>query len=370
VNIIIEKKNIFNVTKNAIKIRSARSTVEAFKCFKIEASKKRQELKLTASNGEIFLSERVSATVEEEGACLVPATFFNEAISKSNDVIKITQNAKQMNIKSGNMDLNVITLDVNDFPKPTMVKENSIKIDLDKNIFQKSIDKTLFAVSSDETRGNIVGILFEIEQGHITSVGVDGFRMAVFDSSIDATETKKLIIHGKLIGIINKILSNAKDEKIMMVIDDNTVRFDFDKVRIIAKVMDGEFVDYNSIFPTNHNTSVVIDKNEILMAVDRSTIINFDDNVNHHNLVRLDVEKDHVTISSSSQNGNISEEIPANITGGELNIGFNARYLLDALKRIEEDKICLEFQTSTKPLVIRAPESNEFKQLILPVRIS
>ena len=367
--IFVDKKKLADATKNVIKARAGRTTIEAMKCFKIDANTEHQEIKITASNNELSVSERIDAKVEDNGSCLVQASFFTEAVAKCEELIEITEKDNVMKINSGKMKLNAVTMNVGEFPNPRKISDG-VELTLNKDVFQKLIDKTMFAASQNELGGIICGVLFEINQGNITAAGVDGFRMSVFNTQADVEANKKIVIKGKILNEITKILNKAKAEEIKITIDDQLVRFDFDKVRITASLLEGDYVEYNKLFPTDHHTTVIINKNELYDAIDRSTIVAFGDDANKHNLVKIQVKKEGIVISSSSQMGNISEEITAHVTGNDLLIGFNARYILDALKKIEEDEVRLEFQTNVKPLVIKIPDNERFRQLILPVRIT
>lgn len=368
--IITEKKVLQSVVKNAIKAKAGRTTIEVLKCLKIEANKEKQEIKITGSNIELFISERFNATVYEEGVCLVAATFFAEAINKCDGEIEIVVESGTMKINSGSMKLNVVTMNPDDFPKPKKIKDDNVHFVMEKEAFQRLVGKTIFAASSDEVSGIICGILLDITQNNITAVGLDGFRVSTCSTSIEVDGSKKIIIKARLLNEISKVLAKTDAEEIKIIADDQVVRFDFDKTRIIVSMLSGEYFKYNEVFPTTHYTSVLIDKKELYNAVDRSTILSFSDNANKHNLVKFQIGKDHVMISSTSQIGNVSQEVPAKVTGNDLLIGFNARYVLEALKKIEEDEVKLEFQSGVKPLIIRIPDNERFKQLILPVRIN
>ena len=359
---IVNIKELNDVLKSVSRAALGRTTLEAFTLLKIDSNAEKNRVKFTCSNGELFISAIVDAEVKTGGTILVPAKTITAAISKFNCEITFKVDDEQLYLKSGKSKMKFGIIDTI-FPKVLAMK-SKYEFEVDKNALTEAISKTIFAASQDLTKGNISGILFEFDKEFVTTVGVDGFRMAVCKMPTKTDKPVSIIIPARFLAEVVNVATKVKDEIVSFKTDGTTARFKFENMSITVRLLDGEFIDYKEILPKENKTKVTVNKNEFYKAVDRTTLISNDDR--HHKVV-FDIGNDKILVDSASQEGSVSEEVEATVTGRGLKIGFNAKYILEALKRIPEKEITLEFQEPVKPVYISVGQM--YEQIVLPVRL-
>ena len=250
---------------------------------------------------------------------------------------------------------------------PNLEGESS-KLSFDKEIFKKMIKQTQFCASIDDTKGVIVGILIELTSDNLNMVAIDGYRMAVRREKILNNESKKIIINARILNGVSKILSeNEINDDLDIFINDKNAVMILDDTKVVMRLLDGEFINYIDVLPKEHSTSVILDRISLINSIERASLLARE---GRNNLIRISVNENLMTITSNSEEGNVKEDIIMEKEGENLEIGFNSKYMMDALKAIEDEEIKLEFSSSIKPCLVKPLIGNEYEYLILPVRIS
>ena len=227
------------------------------------------------------------------------------------------------------------------------------------------IQKSIFAVATDETRPILTGALFEIEEKQVDMVCLDGYRLAVRKGSISIENSLKVVIPGKTLNEISRIMDDD-DKKISMIINDTHVLFDMGYTRIISRLLSGEFINYKQIIPEEYKTRIKLDTKLFSNCIERASLLAREEK---NNLIKLNIQEDKLIITSNSKIGQAYEELPIVMEGKELTIAFNARYILDILHVIDDQEVCIDFITNTSPCVFRPLEGDNYTYLLLPVRI-
>ena len=329
-------------------------------------------VKFTTNDLNLGCESVIECEVEEEGKSVVDIKMLNEIIRKlGNDNVKIEADNTLFIIKSSSGIYKLAVMNAEEFPKlPIIDVKQSITVS--QKVFKDMISKTLFCVSTENTRPIYTGALVKVEDNILTVVAIDGFRLAlkkyVSDKKINDF---KAIIPGKTLSEILKILDDSDDEKIVKVgVNDNQALFEMDNTTIVSRILEGDFLNYNSIIPENKETRIKVTTKSILDSFERVALFATENTEKAKKLpVKLDIGIDGLTISCISQTGDAKEFIPAVVEGNELEIGFNPRFLMDALRVIDDPEIYIDFNTSISPVVIRSISTNDYLYIVLPVKL-
>ena len=227
------------------------------------------------------------------------------------------------------------------------------------------IKGTSFAIAQDETRPILQGILFEVKNKNLNLVALDGYRLAIKSEFLDSDIEIEVVIPGKTLNEVSKILEDV-DDIVDITFTNNHILFNLEKTKIISRLLEGKFINYNSLLPQEHKLSLSVNRQELQNSIERASLMAKDGNTN---LIKLDIQQDNLIISSNSQLGKVREEISMKLQGDEIQIAFNSRYLLDVLKNMEEDEVVMKMTSSISPCVIEEKNNENAKYLVLPVRL-
>ena len=232
------------------------------------------------------------------------------------------------------------------------------------------IRKTIFAVSTEENRPIFTGCLFEVEENKLNVVAVDGYRLAIKSKNIDkVTNNFSSVIPGKTLNEVNKIISDSFDY-VKIGISRNQALFEMENCKIVTRLLDGEFLKYSNTIPKTWETRVKVNKNNIQNCFERILLISSSSIEKEKKYpVKINIEIGKVTISCANQTGDAKEEIYVETEGKELEIGFNPRFFLDALKAIDDEEVYIEFGTNRSPCIIKPVEDGDYIYMILPIKM-
>lgn len=348
-----------------------RTTIPVLKGILITATRD-NKLKLTASNLDLSIERTVDALVEEEGSIVISdSKFFIDLIRKlpkDQIEIEVAENHNVI-IKTPNTKVKCVSQSADEFPNTGEIENIVAQLSFNKEILKDMIRKTQFCASIDETKGIIIGVLMELEENSLNMAALDGFRMAVTREKMANERRDKIIISAKIMNEISKILSESteeKDENIDFILSDKKAVMLLEGTKVVMRLLDGEFISYKDILPKENGTVVKISRNSMIEAIERASLLAKE---GRNNLIRIKIQENLMNISSASEEGSVNEDIIMEKTGNDLEIGFNSKYVMDALKVIEDEMIKMEFNTAVKPCLIKPLEGNSYEYLILPVRI-
>lgn len=344
-----------------------RSTIPILKGILIETISDNL-IKLTATDSEISIEKECECVVEEHGSIVLSSKLFTEIVKKlPNDKIYIEENNGNVNIKCKTYSSDIVSFPAEEFPDISEIQEID-RIVLNKELFRKMVRKTAFAASTDESRGVLTGILIEVKDNMMSMVALDGFRMSIAKESIETDKTFKLVVSAKLLNEVTKIMADEEqEEEFVFIIDNKKVVFNIGTTRVISRLLEGNFINYNEIIPKVNRCIVKADRRELVDVIERASIIVRE---GKNNLIKLKIGENSIVFSSRSEEGNIKEELFVDIQGESLEIGFNSKYILDVMKVIDDENIILEFNTNVTPCLVKPEEGDSFEFLILPVRIT
>lgn len=352
-----------NTTSRAV---SPKSSIPALEGILLEAD---HDLKLTGYNLETGIRTSVPADIQSGGSLVLGARLFGEIVRKlPDDLVIFTAENYMVNIKCGMSEFNILGTDPEEFPElPTVEYQNSLNIQ--QNKLKSMISQTIFAVSDNESRPIHTGALFEVNDEGLTMVAVDGFRLALRREPVlekEGSTSFSFVVPGAALSEVEKICGQV-EEPASVTQGAKHVMFKVGETILVSRRLEGEFLAYRQAIPRNNSIHVTGDTRALLSSIDRvSLMINeklksplhciFDENV--------------LKIRTKTAIGDAADQCPIDGDGGGLEIGFNNRYLMDALKAAPADRVRLELTTSVSPCVILPAEGDEnFLYMVLPVRL-
>ncbi len=360
----IRQKELSKHINIAQKGISNRTTLQILDGILLETS--REKLKLTGTDLEISIETFVDCDILEEGSVVVNSRLFGDIIKKlPDDDIILTVENNNINIVCQNSEFNIAGNSGEDYPElPILVKKDSLSIPRD--MFKEVIRQTVFATAQDETRPYLTGVLAEVNEDNISFVALDGYRLALKKLTMGSETENKIIIPGRTLQELNKILDDNEDSFSINVSDKHIV-FNLGKTIMYSRLLEGQFFNYRDIIRNEHNTSFIVNKDEFRSSLERASLLAKEEKAN---LVKLSITDNKVIIRSNSEIGNVHEEVEGTQDGEDLNIAFNSRYILEGIKTIESDNIKLNFMGSLNPCIIDGLDDPNYTYLVLPVRLA
>lgn len=359
-----EKSILQEGISTAQKAVTGKSTMPILNGILIKA--KNNKIILTGSDIDLSIETKINADVIEEGNIVIDARLFGEIIRKlPNDEVNInTIDNNSIEILCQKSRFTLIHMNAEDFPLLPNINENMI-FSIPQKILKNMIRSTIFATAQDETRPILTGVLFEINNNNLNLVALDGYRLALRSENLNTDNVISAVIPGKTLNEVSKILEEY-DENVNITFTPNHILFNLGYTKVISRLLEGEFIRYNSIIPEEYNLKIIAKRLELLHCIERASLMAKDSNTN---LIKLTMEDDNMIITSNSQLGMVREELNIILQGQSLQIAFNSKYLIDVLKIMEEEDIIMEFSSSVSPCVIKNKEINNCTYLVLPVRL-
>ena len=355
-------QSAISITSRAV---SPKSSIPALEGILLEAG---DILRLTGYNLETGIRTEVPAQVDRKGSLVLSARLFGEIIRKlPDDIISFSADGCMVNIKCGMSEFNIMGIDPEEFPDlPSVDQENAF------NIMQKKlksmISQTLFAVSDNESRPVHTGSLFEINEDELTVVSVDGYRLALRREAIERKvgENFSFVVPGSALGEVEKICTDC-EELATVTQGARHIMFQIGQTMLVSRRLEGEFLNYRQSIPRTNSIKVVGETRELLTTIDRVSLII---NENNKSPLRCIFDDGILRISTRTAIGDAADRCSIIGDGKGLEIGFNNRYLMDALKAAPAQRVRLELQTGVSPCVILPSEGEEsFLYMVLPVRL-
>jgi DNA polymerase III subunit beta len=359
-------RNIFgeaiSITQKAI---SPRSTLQILEGILIEAT---DRILLTGYDLETGIECNFSADIMEEGSIVINARMIGEIIRKlPDDMVTVETGAgNTVSIECGNSHFVIKGIHSEGYPKIPSVEEKE-KLIIPQNVFKNMIHQTIFAVSNDESRPVLNGCKVVCTGKTVEMVAIDGFRLALRKMTLEEEVPElSFIVPGKSLNEVGRILESSK-EPFEIYKSASHILFDNKKVKMVSRLIAGEYMNYKSIIPEASETKITVATQLMMESIERaSLIITSDDRKFPVRLMTGDDET--LVITANTDLGSVKEEIPVTLSGKMIDIDFNPKYFLDALKVIEEEEVTVSFNGSVGPCVIRPVEGEDFSYLVLPLR--
>ena len=344
---------------------TGKSTIPILEGVKISA--KGNKLILTASDTEITIENTINAEIMLEGDIIVPGKLTSELVRKmgGQSVELDSIDNKILNIKYIDSNSKINLFNYEEYPKFA-----NDDYDLSFNITQKELKdiivRTIFCAATDEVRPILKGCLIDINGDNITSVAIDGLRLAITKSKIyKNTDKKSIVVPAKALKDINNLLTGG-DEIVTVSISDKKIMVDMAHTKVIASLLEGEFISHERIIPKNYSTTIKVVKEQLEQALDRVSIISRNLQAN---LIKIEIIDGTMVMSAKADIGDIIEKVPVSMEGKDIKLALNSKFLADCLNAIDEEYITMSFASSTEPCTITPIAGDSYLYLILPVRV-
>ena len=360
-----DRSELQNAITIVSKAASAKSPIPALEGILIEAGI--DSIRLTGYDLKKGIYTKVSANVVEPGSIVLGARIFGDIVrSLPEGTVTIRCEGCNVNITCENADFSIIGTDAADYPELPSI-DGQTGVQLPQNILGQIIRETIFSVSDSEARPIYMGELFEIEEGHLTVVAVDGYRLALRREPVEGAGSEcSFIVPGSALSDLEKLCTDTED-KVQISLGSKHISFSIGETVLISRRLEGDFLNYKKTVPTNFSVEVVADRRFLQRTVERVSLI-IDSKIK--NPIRCTVGTDEIRIVCATSLGKAEDSCAVDGEGGGLEIGFNNRYLLDALKAAPADEIKVCMNTESSPCVITPVEGEQnFLYMILPVRL-
>ena len=324
------------------------------------------ELKLSATDLRVGIECTVAAKVASQGSLSVSATRLGEIVRELPEKDILIQSTKEnmLALTCDKSFFKIMSLPGDEFPALPVV-ETKTPLSLEQRLVREMLQKTAFAISSEQARYTLTGLLFDLDKGKLRVVATDGRRMSYAQRDVDVPKDYKagVIIPDKMITEVLRLMKG--DGEVVVEIGENQIVFTFDNVRLVSQLIEGNFPDYRAVIPKKYEREVLVDTFDFTMATRRASTVTS----REFNSLKLHISKGLMVLSAVTPDvGEAKDEIGVAYDGEEIDIVFNPDYLLDALGSIETDRTVLELKDALSPGVLKPYESEDYIYVVMPIK--
>lgn len=359
------RTDLQSAISNVSRAVSAKSTIPALEGVLLKAYG--DKLNISGYNLEIGITTDIDATIKNEGEIVISARLFFDIVRNlPEEILTIeTDDRLVIYIKCGDADYKITGMSSVEYPDlPTFEQTDSIT--LSSKILREMIRQTVYAVSENTAKPIYTGSLFEIENSVLTIVAIDGYRMAVRRENVSSESSTSFVVPGKTQLEILKLLSDD-EAPVDIIIGQRHITFRVRNYRVISRLIEGIFIDYKTTIPQTSKTEIVINTRRLMNSVERMSLMN---NERMQSPVRCKFLEDEIKFSCASAVGSASDSIRVPIVGEKVEIGFNNRYMLDALKNTDTDEIKVVLNGPISPILIKPVQGDSFLSIVVPMRLA
>ncbi len=364
--IICSKSNLVKGVGTVSKAVPSKTTMPILECILIDATT--DVIKLTANDMELGIQTEIDGDIIEHGMIAIDAKIFSEIVRKlpDNDVVIETNANLQTTIVCEKAKFDISGKPGEEFSYlPVIEKEESIEIS--QFTLKEVIRQTIFSIADTESNKLMTGELFEIKNNILRVVSLDGHRISIRKIALkDNVNDKKLVVPGKTLMEVSKILSGEAESMVNISYTNNHIVFEFDQTIVVSRLIEGEYFKIDQMLSSDYDTKVRINKKELLSCIDRATLLIKEGDKKP---IIINIEDEMMELKIKSQIGSMNEEIMINKEGKDLLIGFNPKFLIDALRVIDDEEVTLYLMNAKAPCFIK-DEAENYIYLILPVNFN
>ena len=364
--LICSKSNLLHGVNIVSKAVPTRTTMAILECILIDASA--NEIKLTANDMELGIETKIEGEIAERGVIALDAKIFSEIVRKlpDSDVVIETDASFKTTITCEKAKFNIVGKSGDDFSYIPYIERNEA-ITLSQFTLKEVIRQTIFSIADNDNNKLMTGELFEIEENHLKVVSLDGHRISIRNIELKNNyEHKKVVVPGKTLQEVSKILPGSAAENVNMFLTDNHIVFEFDDTTVVSRLIEGEYFKIEQMLSSDYETKVKINKRELLDCIDRATLLVKEGDKKP---IIMNVTDGNMELKINSFIGSMNEDIDIVKDGKDILIGFNPKFFIDALRVIDEEEVSLYMVNPKAPCFIKDDEG-KFIYLILPVNFN
>lgn len=364
--LVCSKANLLNGVQIVSKAVPSKTTMSILECILVDA--RRSEITLTANDMEMGIETKIDGTIVEKGMIALDAKIFLEIVRKlpDNDITIETDSSFKTTITCEKSKFNIIGKSGEDFSYLPPIERNE-NIIISQFTLKEVVRQTIFSISDNDNNKLMTGELFEINEDNLKVVSLDGHRISIRNIKLkNSYPNKKVVVPGKTLNEISKILSGDADKDISIFFTDKHVLFEFDNTIVISRLIEGEYFNIEQMLSSDYETKIKINKREFLSCIDRATLLVKEGDKKP---IIITITDDGMELKINSTVGSMNEEIDIKKSGKDIMIGFNPKFLIDALKVIDDEEIDVYMVNPKAPCFIRDAAEN-YIYLILPVNFT
>lgn len=370
-NFVCQRDKLSEAVNVVSKAASVKSTITALEGIKAEV--KDGKIKMSAYDFNVAISAVFDANTVENGTIIFPAKLFSDIVRKlpgGEDVYIEADDGYQIKISCGGTVFNIMGVSPQDFPEiPSVLDEN--RVELTVSAFKRLIKHTVYAASQTDLKPILTGILFEINdsESFISAVGLDQYRLSLKRESFEykSGDINKFIVPAKTLKELLNILPEESENNIRICVSEKNVMFCYDNFVMISRTLEGEFLDYRKVIPADFKFKVRVKTRELRSMIDRAALITSNA---IKSPIRCDFDFDTVKIFTASNIGKFTEVINVPNFAEKLTVGFNNKFMLEALSACDSDEILIRLCTELTPIILEPVEGEDFLSMVLPMRLN
>lgn len=364
--LICKKANLLNGVQIVSKAVPGKTTMPILECILIDASK--GEINLTANDMELGIETKIEGRIIEKGIIALDAKIFLEIVRKlpDNDITIETESNLNTIITCEKAKFNIMGKAGDDFSYLPYIEKNE-SIIISQFTLKEVIRQTIFSIADNDNNKMMAGELFEINENVLKVVSLDGHRISIRKIELkNSYDPNKVIVPGKTLSEISKILTGEADKDVSIFFTDKHIVFEFDQTTVVSRLIEGEYFKIEQMLSSDYETKVKINKKEFLDCIDRATLLVKEGDKKP---IIIDITDKEMELKINSTIGSMNEDIDITKSGKDLMIGFNPKFLIDALKVIDDEEIEIYMVNPKAPCFIKDGEEN-YIYLILPVNFT
>ncbi len=364
--LVFTKSNLSKAVNIVMKAVPTRTTMAILECILIDATT--NVIKFTANDMELGIETIVEGEIIEKGKVAIDAKIFSEIVRKlpDNDITIETDNNNTSYITCEKSNFNIAGKSGEDFSYlPVVIKDKSIS--LSQFTLKETINQTIFSIAMNDNNKMMTGELFEVSDGKLKVVGLDGHRIAIRNVSLEGkADDVKVVVPGKTLVEISKILSSDAESMVNIYFTNNHILFEFDDTMVVSRLIEGDYFKINQMLSNDYETKVVINKKEFLDSIDRANLLIKEGDKKP---IIINITDGSLEVNVKSAIGSLNEDIDISKEGKDIMIGFNPKFLIDALRVIDDESVNIYLVNPKAPCFIKDKDET-YTYLILPVNFS
>ena len=364
--IICTKSNLVKGVNIVSKAVPSKTTMPILECILIDAST--NIIKLTANDMELGIETVIDGSILEKGIVAIDAKIFSEIVRKlpDNEVVIECDSNLHTTISCEKSKFSISAKSGEDFSYLPYVEKNEM-ITLSQFTLKEIIRQTIFSIADNDSNKLMTGELFQIQDNMLKVVSLDGHRISIRKTELkDSYPSRKVVVPGKTLMEVSKILSGEAESEVNISFTNNHIVFEFDNTVVVSRLIEGEYFRIDQMLSNDYDTKVKINKKEFLSCIDRATLLVKEGDKKP---IIINILDDVMELKIKSQIGSMNEEILINKEGKDLLIGFNPKFLIDALRVIDDEEVTLYLMNPKAPCFIK-DEKESYIYLILPVNFN
>jgi DNA polymerase-3 subunit beta len=364
--LICSKSNLLRGVNIALKAVPSKTTMAILECILIDAST--NEIKFTSNDMELGIETKVEGEIIEKGIIAIDAKIFSEIVRKlpDNDVTIETDENLKTTITCEKAKFNISGKSGEDFSYLPYIEKTDF-ISLSQFTLKEIIRQTIFSIADNENNKMMTGELFEVQDNILKVVSLDGHRISIRKIELKENyDSKKVVVPGKTLIEISKILSGEVNDEVKIFFTNNHIVFEFDETIVVSRLIEGEYFRIDQMLSNDYETKVKINKKEFLSCIDRATLLVKEGDKKP---IIIQMGDSSMELKINSQVGSMNEEIDITKEGKDIQIGFNPKFLIDALRVIDDEEISIYLVNPKAPCFIKA-DNEQYVYLILPVNFN